>query len=269
MARRIVTPAHSGRRRGGRPTAARSRLHGAATPLVAPLLAAAALVVVGCQRAADEPAAQHGTAPPDSAVPVAPAEGAQANTAAGGQARTRIAVEAASAAARSPDSRVPEETLAAASGPPPALRATDTAPLMPEDFAIGPLQDTVAGAADQRAVAEIVVRFLRGLAAGEVPAELVDAAVRDDVRRSLEPELQQGLLPSSARVGVIDGEGEAAWANVRLFASGRVEGEIYLWRRAEGWWITDVQIDLNGLQLPYEGRGEAFFPSSYRWLLIN
>ena len=236
---------------------------------MASLLAATAFVVVGCQRAADEPAAQHGTAPPNSAVPLASVAEGQANIAAGGQARTRIAVEPPSAAAPSPDSRVPAETLSATSGPPPALRATDTEPLMPEDFAIGPLQDTVAGAADQRAVAEIVVRFLRGLAAGEVSAELVDASVRDDVRRSLEPELQQGLLPSSARVGVVDAEGEAAWANVRLFAGGRVEGEIYLRRRAEGWWIADVQIDLNGLQLPYEGRAETFFPSSYRWLLIN
>lgn len=194
--------------------------------------------------------------------------------AAGQQDRTRITVErivVSSAGEAGSDGTLPGEPLAtAAAGKAPSeMRARDTVALMPEDFAIGILQDTVVASVELRSAAEAIITFLRGLAAGEVTASIVDPNVLDDLRRSLEPELRQGLVPSTARIGAVEESGDLAWAKVRLFGPGRVEGEVYLARHTGGWAVADVQLDLRALSAPYEPSGEPFFPASYRWLLIN
>ena len=279
MARDIVTP--------GRLQLARE-VNRAALWRQLPFLSAALLVLAlaGCQPRADtaqtEEAASPGgaSASPAGTGAVASPDGdpasstaAVATLATGQQARTRIAVERPSSSEPPPGGadRSPDAALApgAAGKAPTELHASAAAPLMPEDFAIGPLQDAVAGPAPIRDAVEVIVGFLRGLADGQLAVDLVDQEVLADLRRSLGPELQQGPLPVAARVGAIEEDGDTAWARVRLFGTGRVDGEIYLVRRAKDWRVTDVQVDLRGLAVPYEAAGEPFFPASYRWLLIN
>ena len=236
------------------------------------MLAVLSFASLGCQRSGEDRQEQ-------DAGGDAEQSNANSSTADGGQAQARIAVgrpkdslpsgEGAAAGPAAASSSASARTGRPGGALPHTLRAATTVPLMPEDFVIGPLQDSVRASADARGVTSIVLRFLRALATGDVDAALLDPAVRDDVLRSLAPELEAEALPTAVRLGAVNAVENAARVNVRLFGSGRVAGEIYLIRRAGGWWITDVQVDLAALRTPYQGRGKPFFPSSYRWLLIN
>jgi hypothetical protein len=207
--------------------------------------------------------------------------GDAATAGAGATAGTRVGVERPTSAAGTPLAGTPDASTAvgavdgpdgtdkARSAPSDQLRATRVSPLMPEDFRIGPLQDTITGDVDARRAAAIVAGFLRELANGQVATDLVEESQSTGLQRSLAPLLADGNRPRFARIGRVRVDQETARANVRLFAAGRVEGEVYLDRTTAGWRIADFQVDLAALSLPYAPAAEDFFPASYRWLLVN
>ncbi len=149
--------------------------------------------------------------------------------------------------------------------------------VLPEDFNIGPLADLMASGKSEREIASVAGRFLEGLKEGKVIAETIDSNVREELDRSLQYYLEQGLVPRSYRLGSItmpptepsdeaQSQPKRAWMNIRLFGSpGVCEGELYLLATAGRWYISDLQINLDGLHQSYTREQEKYYPSIYGW----
>ncbi len=149
--------------------------------------------------------------------------------------------------------------------------------VLPEDFKIGPLADLAASGKNEREIASVAGSFLDGLKEGKVIAEAIDSNVREELDRSLQYYLEQGLVPLSYRLGSItippaepsdeaQSQPKRAWMNIRLFGSpGVCEGELYLLASAGRWYISDLQINLDGLSQSYTREQEKYYPSIYGW----
>lgn len=170
-----------------------------------------------------------------------------------------------------PGSPEPEpETPAAARAVAPHQVYPRGARVLPHDYAIGPLQDLLAGGEAERAVTAALLPFLRALADGRVDAAVVAPDRLRSLRRSLQYHLDAGAVPHAARIGAVTLAEGQAHVPVRLFGEpGRVAGEIYLEAGAGGWLVVDVQLDLPRLAQPYSPREREFAPRSDRPLLIR
>ncbi|MGO8695088.1 MAG: hypothetical protein ACLQMF_15615 [Rectinemataceae bacterium] len=102
----------------------------------------------------------------------------------------------------------PEATLAA------SLRAYGLGadhPILPEDFDIGALQDLRKQEGAAKDILPVVQKFIAGLSAGTLNADLIDPAVRPALSLLLEP--SDKLSPASAasyRIGSIEVTGDSA-----------------------------------------------------------
>ena len=68
------------------------------------------------------------------------------------------------------------------------------------------------------------------------------------------------------RIGRVSVEAETGRTNIRLFSNtGTAEGEVFLEKQGETWYIADMHIDLYHLSREYAPEGK-FEPSTYRWL---
>lgn len=183
---------------------------------------------------------------------------------------------AAAAVQPSKELTLSKQPPAAAKAAPPSvpleqsLPALPSAPLLPEDFELGPLADRIGGSRDERQAAAAADRFLAGLASGKVPAEDLAADRREELIASLAYYLEQGLRPVWHRLGSLtleNGEkGErSAEIKVRLRGDpGASSGELYLSHLEGRWYVTDVQIGLALLSQPAARREEKFVPWGYR-----
>ena len=159
------------------------------------------------------------------------------------------------------------------------LLALESVQVLPEDFKIGPLADLVGIDRSTLEMVSISTRFLDGLQEGRVERESVHAEVREELTTSIRYYLQRDLVPVNYRIGAITtesyGESEqrssllekrTAWMNLRLFGSpGVSEGELYLERSAGRWFVSDLQIDFEGMGREYLREEEQYYPSTYGW----
>ena len=159
------------------------------------------------------------------------------------------------------------------------LLALESAQVLPEDFKIGPLADLVGIDRSTLEMVSVSTRFLDGLQEGRVERESVHAEVREELTTSIRYYLQRDLVPVNYRIGAITtesyGESEqrssliekrTAWMNLRLFGSpGVSEGELYLERSAGRWFVSDLQIDFEGMGQEYLREEEQYYPSTYGW----
>lgn len=159
------------------------------------------------------------------------------------------------------------------------LLALESVQVLPEDFKIGPLADLVGIDRSTLEMVSVSTRFLDGLEEGRVERESVHAEVREELTTSIRYYLQRDLVPVNYRIGAITtesyGEGEqgssllekrTAWMNLRLFGSpGVTEGELYLERSAGRWFVSDLQIDFEGMGREYLREEEQYYPSTYGW----
>lgn len=147
-----------------------------------------------------------------------------------------------------------------------ALPASST---LPEDFRIGELADLLRSDNPSQAAASVARGFLDSLVRGEIDLALIDAERREELNRSLGFHLSSGDRPEAYRLGRLEiaaDDPNQAWSNLRLFgAAGRTEGELYLRRRSQRWYVLDVQADLAALRQPYDRAEERFYPSVYAW----
>ena len=159
------------------------------------------------------------------------------------------------------------------------LLALESVQVLPEDFKIGPLADLVGIDRSTLEMVSVATRFLEGLEEGRVERESVHAEVREELTTSIRYYLQRDLVPVNYRIGAITtesyGEGaqrssllekRTAWMNLRLFGSpGVTEGELYLERSAGRWFVSDLQIDFEGMGQEYLRDEEQYYPSTYGW----
>ncbi len=131
----------------------------------------------------------------------------------------------------------------------------------PEDFRIGPLE---TGGSEDAAYKRLET-VCEGLVKGLVETGSLDPSRAAGLADRLAGQIQRGGRPSDYRIGRLEllPEG-AARARVRFFSpSGSAEGEAYLTRRTDGWFVTDMQIDLSMAKAGPQ-RQEPFLPSPYR-----
>lgn len=142
------------------------------------------------------------------------------------------------------------------------LPALPSPPLLPADFELGPLADRLGADRQEREALNAAERFLSGLATAKVPEEELLPERRQELALSLQYYLDQGLVPSSHRLGALEAGEDEARIELRLFGSeGACVGEAYL-SRAEGrWYLSDLQAGFPLLAQPYTRRQEKYIPS--------
>jgi hypothetical protein len=169
---------------------------------------------------------------------------------------------------------------------PPLLATGRSGRLMPLDFRIGILQDSLQASRLDMAVTRTVERFLADLARARINPEFLYPPLREELSRSFAYYIERKLLPESYRIGRVGMEQEPdARVSVRLFrgeagsaaagaAAGDMaaasdmasaEGEIYLSEWEGSWYIADIQIGLELLAEPQPKRVEKFLPYEQEW----
>jgi hypothetical protein len=141
--------------------------------------------------------------------------------------------------------------------------------IMPDDFEIGSLQDTIAPDGRDAAVLEILVDFAEKLLKHEIHADSFDEDKKMLLRNSLQYYVEKNMMPDDIRFGMIryDTPGNG-YLSVRLLTkNGRSTGEIFIGRRDDRWFITDLQLDLRTLAKEYEPGKEKYVPSRYSSVL--
>ena len=169
--------------------------------------------------------------------------------------------------ADTPERKTAEPIVFQASQPMIPLGIADR--VLPEDFAIGSLQDTAPSESRDAAVLAILTVFAEKLLKSEVHADSFDEERKMLLSNSLQYYVENRMMPDDIRFGIIryDASGNGYLA-VRLFTDkGRSTGEIFLGRRDGQWYITDLQLDLQTLTKEYESGGDRYLPSRYRSVL--
>jgi len=140
--------------------------------------------------------------------------------------------------------------------------------IIPEDFKIGPLQDSL-DPGNKKGLTLIMEQFLKSLTQGEIEEDLLIPSARTELSRFLAYHIGRGLIPRSYRFGSINLDDPAlARANVRLFSgTGVSEGEIYMTKEDGLWYITDLQIAFEQLSIAYQQSDRKFMPYSYGWTI--
>ena len=131
----------------------------------------------------------------------------------------------------------------------------------PEDFRIGSLDWGVVDEAAYRTLEAVC----EALVLGRVEANALDPARAAGLSEALSGQMERGGRPRDYRIGRLQPVSDAAVsARVRFFGErGSVEGEAYLVRLPEGWFVSDLQIDLS-MAKPGPEKPETFLPSPYR-----
>lgn len=150
----------------------------------------------------------------------------------------------------------------------PAFLYRHASRLLPHDYQIGPLQDLLATGRTEREILATLLSFLAALAEGTIAEAAIVPDRRQSLVRSLRFHLRDGRLPHAVRIGAVTITEDQVHVALRLFGEpGRVAGEAYLQATADGWRITDLQLDLHRLAQPYTAPAE-FEPSAARRLLL-
>ena len=140
--------------------------------------------------------------------------------------------------------------------------------IIPEDFKIGLLQDTL-DPGNKKSLTLLMEEFFKSLTRGEIEENLLIPSDRTELNRFLTYHIDRGLIPQSYRLGSINLDDPGlARANVRLFSeTGVSEGEIYLTKEDSLWYITNLQIAFEQLSIAYQQSDQKFIPYSYGWTI--
>ena len=137
----------------------------------------------------------------------------------------------------------------------------------PIDFRIGSLEGFLESGKNSK-IARKIESFFSDFKKGKVEEDLIYSEIRSELTDTLKYHISQKHLPVSFRIGVINIDDGKATANIRLFSKiGSSEGEIYLEKKNNDWYITGLQLDLNQLSVESNEKKEKFSPSPYNWML--
>lgn len=142
--------------------------------------------------------------------------------------------------------------------------------VLPEDMAIGPLQDRFGETGDNTGMPiQTVVSFFNAYKSGSGWQQYLHPDLRLVLERSIQDYSQKtATAVISYRLGKMNLQGTTCSSTIRLFsAAGRTEGELYLEKKDDTWYIIDIQADLAALQNPYQ-KDDVFEPNVYRWLAV-
>ncbi len=143
--------------------------------------------------------------------------------------------------------------------------------ITPSDFKIGKLQREFNLTREQIAQLKIIKSFLSGLTGGKVEKDTLIDSERDNLEKIIKYRLNREGVPIYFRIGEIlkNRSRDLTSANVKLIGKrGVAEGEIYLKKQKNQWFIENVKIDFSMLNKPSKEEGqEPFNPSRFEWML--
>lgn len=128
-----------------------------------------------------------------------------------------------------------------------------------EDFRIGVLQ----GVGGEEAAHQRLREVCEGLVKGTVAVSALDPERATGLSEMLTAQIQRGGRPTEYRIGRLERVSDVEmWARVRFAGEGgSAEGEAFLVRLPDGWFVSDLQVDLS---MPQVRRTGSFVPSPYR-----
>ncbi len=146
------------------------------------------------------------------------------------------------------------------------LSKRNEAPVFPEDYKIGLLQNEYPEGADEKKIMVSLNAFFYSLSRGIINTSKIHGEWLSAVKRSLLFHVENGNIPVKTRFGLVFLTTEkTARANIRMYGkAGRAEGEVYLEKKNGKWLITDINADFSQLAVEYDSKGEVFEPALYR-----
>ncbi len=143
--------------------------------------------------------------------------------------------------------------------------------IIPADFSLGPLQDRFSAAAEDRMIYSRFSLFFKGLSSTGIDPSFLLPAVRTELERLIASTLPKDHRPESYRMGnITTAASNKARFNIRIESGiGRSEGEIYMEKLEDQWYISGIHLDLSVLSKPYEKEDAQWQPGEYNWLPGN
>jgi hypothetical protein len=143
--------------------------------------------------------------------------------------------------------------------------------LIPHDFSLGPLQDRFSLSSQERAIYKRFALFFAGLTSAVIDPSFLLPAERTELARLISATLPDQHPPQSYRMGKIAvREENKVRFNIRVESGiGRSEGEIYMEKLEDQWYISGIHVDLSVLSVQYEKEGSQWQPGEYKWLPGN
>lgn len=134
----------------------------------------------------------------------------------------------------------------------------------PEDYLIGSLYNPAESSLENKSIAQRTMDFLNQLKKYELSENALKSASIVKIRSLLSSILDKQIELLSYRIGSITTNDTASRVNIRLWSKlATVEGELYLSKAENNWYIEDIQVDIMDLAFKKEKKDEAFMPSSY------
>ena len=139
--------------------------------------------------------------------------------------------------------------------------------IYPRDFKIGKLEPELELSKTDRSILFTTKKFITGLQKGTIDKKTINPDDYDSLKKLSLYYFNKSYKFKSYRLSTINRTGEnTVTVNCRLFGSpGTAEGQLYLKRTENGWFITDVQIDIK--QITKTREKEVFVPNSYSWIM--
>ena len=141
--------------------------------------------------------------------------------------------------------------------------------LLPIDYKIGPLQELIGNDKEQQSIVTVLNSFFTGIIKGKIEKALLLQENSFSLQGYLDYNLKKkSNIPVKFRLGKIAIKKDSAQVNIRLFsAKGVTEGEVFVQKKENSWYISDLQVNLDLLSTDYGGLQEKFMPAGYYWML--
>ena len=136
--------------------------------------------------------------------------------------------------------------------------------LYPEDYKIGNLYNPNESTIENRSIAEIIINFLNTLKNKKIKQENLLSKAVIKLKALFQNILDGKINFLSYRIGTMTTEEETSRVNIRLWSPlSTTEGEVYLIKTNNRWYIEDFQIDINILSIQKKEENNKYIPNTY------
>ncbi|MBN2533168.1 MAG: hypothetical protein JXB88_09770 [Spirochaetales bacterium] len=141
--------------------------------------------------------------------------------------------------------------------------------IYPQDFTIGSLYNEGDSSQEARFIEEIISDFLVSLKESKIETSLLYEGEESGLYRFLTFHLEMMNIPQKYRIGkIVIEETDTGYTFVRIFGKkGKTDGEIYVKKKENKWYISDIQLNFDELEVPAEKNEEKFMPTTYQWII--
>ena len=140
--------------------------------------------------------------------------------------------------------------------------------ILPEDFHIGRLHDKGDSSENASMIEKTISDFFNSMKMKKISENLLSGGKESEFMRILTFHIDNNNVPQEFRIGTITIDNiDTASAIVRIFGkTGVTNGEIYLTKSENKWFISDMQVNFYDLETPGEDNKKKFMPTTYDWI---